>query len=1023
MKKRTLSVASVSIVILAIALSVVVVFIGENNTGLDKKPTLGDRDLVQSLVGGEADFSSLTTMYRTITLVQKHYLDASRIVPRKMLLEAMKELELDIAMLIAREEGDTLRVKIGDAEKTFALDDLKTPWLLLSRFKDIFLFIKEHVSDESVDFNELQYTAINGMLKALDPHTVLLTPDVYRGMKDRTHGNFGGLGIVISIRDGNLTIISPIDGTPAQRAGLKAGDIISKIDEASTINMPINDAVDLMRGEPGTAVTLQIQRKNWSEEKKFRIKRAIIKVRSIDSASMPGKIGYIRIHDFQANTAADLLDHLNKMSANGSLNGLVLDLRSNPGGLLTAAIDVADIFLSEGVIVTTAGQKLSERKVQRAHNFGSEPDYPIVVLVNSGTASASEIVAGALKGHERAVIIGERTFGKGSVQVLNEFEDNSALKLTTAQYLTPGDISIQSVGIVPHVELMKMRADKQAIHLKQSIRYREGDLNHHIENTGQTHTDEAQVSLKYLYIPEPKEDAPSESEEETEEEPLDEEEDITEQTTYNFKFEPDFEINLARDVALQLKLKKIQNFQLDALQEVFTRLERHEKTKLANALRKLGIDWSQGAVSSADIRVHTAIASPKKLTAGDENELLVQVENISNAPVYQLLATTRSDFAPLNQKELAFGKMNPGQKIERRLPFKIPKNYSTRTDDVKVSFEDLAENKYTAVAARFSITALPAPVFAFNTFFMDDAGNGDGLLQPGETIRLVASIKNSGEGKAESVFANLTNESGNNIFLKKGRQKLEEIAPGEIKQAEFEFEVKKAFAKRDVKLKLTVMDVELRVFTTQALTYPVLPPFQVNAQSSPATVQTVLNAILYSAPTNTPATVVLGNVPVHTSVHVLAEANGYLKIAIDETRWAWLKKDTTAPGKNEEAVSVSIHVNEPPTISVESFNPVVRSDHIVIKGIARDDNTVKDLYIFNNEDKVYFATNKGPSLPFTASVPLDNGINFVTIIAEETADLETRHTFVIRRDKKDGMPYISSIDIEGTPEPLGILPQ
>lgn len=1070
MKKRNLSITSIAIVFLATVLAVVVVFVGENNTGLDSKPSLGNSSIIDSLGTNDEDFASLTTMYRTITLVQKHYLDASRIIPKKMLLEAMEELELDIAMLIAKEKGDELIVKIGNAEKSFALNDLKTPWLLLSRFKNIFSFIKKNITDESVDFNELQYVAINGMLKALDPHTVLLTPDFYRSMKDRTHGNFGGLGIVISIRDGNLTIISPIDGTPAQQAGLKAGDIITKIDEASTINMPINDAVGLMRGKPGTSVAIHILRKNWSEEKTFKIKRAIIKVRSIDSASMPGKIGYIRIHDFQANTATDLLEHLNQLSAKGSLNGLILDLRSNPGGLLTAAINVADIFLSEGVIVTTAGQQLSERKVQYAHDFGNEPSYPIVVLVNSGTASASEIVAGALKGHERAVIVGERTFGKGSVQVLNEFEDNSALKLTTAQYLTPGDISIQSVGIVPHIELMKLRADKQAIHLKKSIRYREGDLSHHIENTGQKQTGLAAVTMKYLFTPELKNEESiveenSDGEDEPfSEPPLDEEDDITEQTTYNFKFEPDFEINLAKDIALQMKSAHTQKFDLKTLQGVFQQKQKQERSKLIAALRKLGIDWSLKESSPSSITAQASILYADKLTAGEKNELEIQVTNTGSAPIYQLLATTRSDFAPLNQKDLAMGKIAPGQTIRRTLSFKIPKNYSTRTDDVKIEFEDAAKNKFSPIATRFSVKSLPLPVFAFSTLFMDDvSGNGDGLLQPGETIKLVTQIHNAGQGNAVSVYANLTNESGNHVFLSKGRQKLNALAPGETKQAEFEFEIKKEFAEKNVKLKLSVMDVDLRVFTTQALNYVILPPLDIKANMPATMVETTKNTPLLSAPAATPSTVALGIVPKGTAVKVLAEANNHYRISLKNTTnankkdtdiqavepqkrkdtdedktqgrgaqtidekennapWAWISKLDTTITQATEPAPVKLTVNEPPKVEIEFDDQVVRKDHIVISGIAKDEQLVKDLYIFNNKDKVFFAPNQKKSLPFNAKIPLEYGINFITIVAEETADLETRQTLVIRRDTKDGMPYISAADIEGTPELLGIFP-
>ncbi|MBN2717170.1 MAG: PDZ domain-containing protein [Deltaproteobacteria bacterium] len=1021
MKKRTVSLASIVIVTVAITLAAVVVLFKDSQTGLDRRPEPGKDVLDRALNIDSDEVQALSTMYRTITLVQQHYLDASRIVPRKMLLEAMKELELDLAMLIARENGNRLDVKIGKAEKSFRLDDLKNTWHLLSRFKDIFTFIKKNNTDENVDFVELQYTAINGMLKALDPHTVLLTPDVYRSMKDRTHGNFGGLGIVISIRDGSLTIISPIDGTPADRAGLKSGDVITKIGEASTINMPINDAVDLMRGKPGTSVTLYVQRKGWATEKAFRIKRAIIKVRSVDSAMMPGKVGYVRIHDFQANTASDLMTHLEELSLNGGMKGLVLDLRSNPGGLLSAAIDVSDIFLSEGVIVTTAGQKLSERKVEKALNSGKEPSYPIVILVNSGTASASEIVAGALKGHNRAVIIGERTFGKGSVQVLNEFPDNSALKLTTAQYLTPGDVSIQSVGIVPNIELIKTRADKQRIHLRQSIRYREGDLSHSFENTSGRRQAQAEVQLKYLYTPELKADA-DETEEGAEEDTEEETEDITEQSTYNFKFEPDFEINLAKDVALRLHEMKKQGFDTEALGVVFDRLKKDQQSRLASALRKMGIDWTNGPSGDARILATANIVHPDKLIAGEDNELTVTVTNTGTSAVYQLLATTRSDFMPLDHQELAFGKLTPGQTIVRTLPFKIPQTYPTRTDDVKVTLSDATEKPLYTVATRFSTEELPAPVFAFSTAFMDDvSGNSDGLLQTGEIIRLVATIKNAGTGKAMSTYASLTNDSGNDIFLKKGRQALEELAPGETKEAIFEFEVKKGFSQNDVRLKLSVMDVKLRVFTTQALKFPILPALDVTANNGLVRANT--DTSIWTTPqTDATNARIMGTVPAGAIVKTLGTANGYQRIAISDTVFGWVMSADVTTVDTGEIHPLAVFVNEPPKVRVAIDKQVVRTESIVVKGTAKDDQLVKDLYIFNNKNKTFFALNEGKELSFDAKIPLELGLNYITVVAEETADLETRQTFIVRRDKKDGMPYIASDTIDGTPEPLGVMP-
>ena len=489
--------------VLILGLAATIVFFLDGYGGMFSAPEI---DIIPSLPEAPIDLpgdpSALRTTYRTVNLVQKHYLDPARIKPREMLVAAMKGLQMKIGEVIAREEGDSLLVKLGPQERRFDLKDVDSPWMMLQRIREIFAFVQEGTADQDIDFQEVEYASVNSMLETLDPHTVLLTPDLYRDMKDKTQGEFGGLGVVISIRDGALTVISPIDGTPAARAGLKTGDQVVKIGEVSTVSMPLNDAVNLMRGKPGTAVVLWIQRKGWEEPRAFEIVRAIIQVQSVESQMLSGNVGYVRIKDFQGNTAEHLREHLDKLNKKGA-RGLVLDLRNNPGGLLKAAIEVSDLFLERGGIVTTAGQSPADRDVRRARKDGDEPSYPVVVLVNSGSASASEIVAGALKNNGRALLVGERTFGKGSVQILYDYNDGCALKMTSAQYLTPGDISIQSVGVVPHVKLSPMRADEEMLDLEVIDGYRESNLDGHLEEalTASMMAGRPDVTLRYLYEP------------------------------------------------------------------------------------------------------------------------------------------------------------------------------------------------------------------------------------------------------------------------------------------------------------------------------------------------------------------------------------------------------------------------------------------------------------------------------------------------------------------------------------------
>lgn len=307
---------------------------------------------------------------------------------------------------------------------------------------------------ESVDDEALIRNAIRGMLENLDPHSAYLDAEAYQELQEGTRGEFGGLGIEVGTRDGFVEVIAPIDGTPADAAGMRPRDLIIRIDGESVKGMELRQAVRLMRGEPGSAVTLSVMRESADQPREVTMERAIIRVESVRTEMLEPGLGYVRISQFQSGTGDDLLRALERLNRNADgLDGLVLDLRNNPGGVLQAAVEVADAFLSRGEIVSTRG------RVARAESrFIATPNdaisgAPLVVLVNAGSASASEIVAGALQDHRRAVILGESTFGKGSVQSVLPLRDGHAVKLTTARYFTPDGRSIQAEGIVPDVTL------------------------------------------------------------------------------------------------------------------------------------------------------------------------------------------------------------------------------------------------------------------------------------------------------------------------------------------------------------------------------------------------------------------------------------------------------------------------------------------------------------------------------------------------------------------------------------------
>lgn len=328
---------------------------------------------------------------------------------------------------------------------------------------------KNYVDADKTEYKDLIYSALKGMLQSLDPHSAFLDPEMYDDMKDDTSGHFGGLGIVISVKDGILTVVAPMEDTPGSRAGLLPGDKIVEIDGKSTEGLALQDAVRQLRGPPDTDVTIKVLTPKTSEFKDHVITRAVITVESVKDAKMlDGQIGYVRITQFNNPTADDLEKALRPLEKEG-MKALVLDLRNNPGGLLSSAIEVSQKFVKRGeLIVYTQGR--DEKRIQRymARERNPRLDFPMVVLINEGSASASEIVAGALQDHRRAILVGEKSFGKGSVQSVLPLEDGSALRMTTAKYYTPSERVIHERGIEPDIVVSISTEEWRKLLIKRS---------------------------------------------------------------------------------------------------------------------------------------------------------------------------------------------------------------------------------------------------------------------------------------------------------------------------------------------------------------------------------------------------------------------------------------------------------------------------------------------------------------------------------------------------------------------------
>jgi carboxyl-terminal processing protease len=995
--------------------------------------------------GVRYDLSQMKIFTNALGKVTEGYFDKNRFDPKRMLVGALDFVQRDVPeILIDRapeRDPKQVTVRVNGQQKIFSIEKVDAPWSVRAKLQEIFRFIQPNLQpvpekEEGRRLVEIEIAATNGLLYTLDPHSVLLDVETYKDMRTQTQGKFGGLGIVIEMDKKNrITVKRPMPDTPAIRVGLKPKDHIVRINNESTMNMTLNEAVDRLRGDEDTNVDVYIERDATPGVKKFTITRAVIRPPAIDPPARvlavpagpgqaAGKIGYFHMQHFSANSASDLADAL-QMFEKERVRGIIMDLRGNPGGLYEQAQKVADAFIKSGTLVSMVGVGETQPKSELATDSGHEPTVPLAVLVNQNSASASEIVAGAMKNLDRGVVIGEGTFGKGSVQILFDIpspvpfgdkpeDDRLGLKLTTAQYLTPGDVSIQGVGVIPDIETVPMLVQKEGqrswIRLQSSVhKRREADFEWHLEHPSARRGEKPKETVSYLLAPKPTEKAGHGGDDDA----IGDDDDDEAVADDDKQDKNDFLIEFARDFLAQAKSMRRSDL-LASARPFLEKVRLTEDKKLGQALEKLGVDWASGPTAGgavSDLRLTLSDNEKNgKVAAGDTVKITGLVKNFGTAPAYRVRAVLESDNGVFDENEMVFGKIAPGESKTYELVVKVPTSSFTRTDVIKGTVFSQREGKSMPTEVTLNIEGKPRPRFAYTYQTVDDVkGNKDGLVQRGEQVREVVTVKNIGIGRALHTEAVLRNGAGQEgILISAGRFDAKEMAPGESKTFSFVYEVGTEFRGDEYQLELAVGDTTLGESVTDKIKIKIAPTGPApEVASGVVTVSRETVPLRESASDNA---LIIGRVAKSSGYKVTGKSGNFTRIELDNGRSAFVASaDVKGGGVVKPEFTPAWQVT-PPVLTV-SAPTVVSGDSVHIQGKAVDDRMVRDVYIrvWNRDakvpmKKVFYLSNR-PSgdrskLEFSADVPLWPGSNMVQVFARESNDVQTLDTVVVLRKEQ-----------------------
>lgn len=921
-------------------------------------------------------FEDLEILQTTMYYVDESYVDPTRISYPDMYAAALKAVEQKVPTCMFRREpnGTLLHIDVGEMHTVLEVGKLDSGQALhqeLTRVADVIEkgLRPGDVPTDDPDENPLaqvEYAMVNGILGTLDPHSRLLPPEAAKVMDTDNQGEFGGLGITIKEDEGKLIVDYPLPNTPAMKAGLQANDQIVRIDGESTINMDIDEAVGKLRGPLKTPVDIEIMRDGLTEPMKVRIVREKIPLHPVESQLLKtpkGNVGYIKISGYHEKVKEQLdaeLRSLETQAGAGGLSGLILDHRGNPGGYLNQAEATADTFLPSGVIVSQVDGTGKQIEVYNATR-SREPSYPIAVLVNANSASASEIVAGALRNNERAVVIGDRSYGKGSVQNLHPMADDSKLKLTISQYLTPGERSIQAVGIPADIELVpsvvepadpKKNPDGDPnvqLYWIERVK-READADKHLVQAT-ARMEQPAYTLRYL--------RPAE---------------LKTRKGAELDLQEDFEVQFAKDVLLASPSPRRADVLASAAGVVarYTKTETHD---IQEAFAGLKLDWSTGApAKKPQLDVRLDLGPDGALVAGKEEDIAIEVTNTGTEPMYQVsaIATFDDDYSA---REFFFGKLMPGEKRSWTAPVRLDTGHPTELLPTRIEVRDQSGVNVMVEQARIPVQGTPLPRLEWSASVRD--GDADNQVEVGDKISVDLAIRNAGTGPTGDVFARLKNKSGRSIDLVRAS-----LLPGSVVDTNGQ------------PCKVLEAGVENGQVVGDAATAngriekhdP--PKYATGCERRIAPGQTWTGSFEFTVKdASRPLDFELDLGDADAFDHGTVMREGFYSYFSQKEKITLLP-NSPIPERLRSAPGANTITAIPPTIQVTVQPGVVAErSQATISGVVSDDEGLEHVMVYLGDDKVFFqgavSSAHLKSMPFTADLALKPGSNTISILATD----------------------------------------